>query len=205
MFIGICGSSGSGKTLLARNVQRQVGADKVLIIQEDSYYKDLKDIPLHERGMRNFDHPAAFDHPLLISQISHLLAGKTIAQPVYDYKTHTRTAETRPVGPCDIIILDGILIMHESELRELMDLKVFMDVPPDICFIRRLQRDISERGREVQSVIEQYLKTVRPMYLQFVEPARGYADFIVPQGGDNKVAVELLVARIEALQQERSG
>ena len=196
ILIGICGASGSGKTLLANNIWRQVGAEKVAVIHEDSYYKDLKDIPLQERGIRNFDDPAAFDQPLLIAQVRDLLAGKTIAQPVYDYKTHTRTSETRTVGALQVIILEGILIMQVAELRNLMDVKVYIDVPADICFIRRLQRDISERDREVESVINQYLHTVRPMYRQFVEPSRQFADILVPQGGENKVAVDLIVARI---------
>jgi uridine kinase len=199
VLIGICGASGSGKTLLAHTVSRQVGSEKVTVIQEDSYYKDLQDIPLHERGIRNFDHPAAFDHPLLITQIRDLLAGKTIAHPVYDYKTHTRSSETRAVGPQQIIILEGILIMQVEELRNLMDIKIYIDVPADICFIRRLQRDISERGREVQSVINQYLHTVRPMYQQFVEPSRQYADIIIPQGGENQVAIDLIVTRMKEL------
>ncbi len=199
ILIGICGASGSGKTLLADNVCRQVGSEKVAVIHEDSYYKDLQDIPLHERGIRNFDDPAAFDQSLLIAQVRDLLAGKTIAQPVYDYKTHTRTSETRTVGTLQVIILEGILIMQVAELRNLMDIKVYIDVPADICFIRRLQRDISERGREVESVINQYLHTVRPMYQQFVEPCRQYADILVPQGGENTVAVDLIVARIREM------
>jgi len=203
ILIGICGASGSGKTLLATNIWQQVGSEKVAVIHEDSYYKDLQDIPMHERGIRNFDHSAAFDHPLLLKQIRDLLAGKTIAQPVYDYKTHTRTSETRPVGPLQVIILEGILIMQVEELRNLMDVKVYIDVPADICFIRRLQRDISERGREVQSVINQYLHTVRPMYQQFVEPSRQYADIIVPQGGENGVAVDMITARIQKLLEQR--
>jgi len=197
MLIGICGASGSGKTMLAESILKQAGPERVVLIQEDSYYKDLKDIPMHERGIRNFDHTGAFDHQLLIAQIRDLLNGKTINHPVYDYKTHTRTAQTRPVTPRDIIILEGILVMHVTELREMMDIKVFMEVPADICFIRRLQRDISERGREVQSVINQYLHTVRPMYYQFVEPCRQYADIIVPLGGENKVTIDLIVARIK--------
>jgi uridine kinase len=203
ILIGICGASGSGKTLFARTVYQNLNSRRVVIIQEDAYYKDLSAIPLVDRTMRNFDHPGAFDHTLLLEQIRGLLAGQEIAHPVYDYKTHTRTPEVRRVGPHDIIVLEGILIMQEAELRDLMDIKVFIDVPADICFIRRLQRDMSERGREVHSVIEQYLQTVRPMYRQFVEPARQYADIIVPQGGENRVAVDLLTARIRALLPER--
>jgi uridine kinase len=203
ILIGICGASGSGKTMLAKSVLKQVDSKQVVLIQEDSYYKDLKDIPLHQRGIRNFDHAEAFDHRLLIEQVSDLLAGRSINHPVYDYKTHTRTAETRTVDPHDIVILEGILVMHVKELRDMMDIKVYIDVPADICFIRRLQRDISERGREVQSVIDQYLHTVRPGYYRYVEPSRQYADIIVPLGGENEVAVGMLAARIEVLLMER--
>jgi uridine kinase len=203
ILIGICGASGSGKTLVARSIYQHLGSEKVVIIQEDAYYKDLAAIPVQERNIRNFDHPDAFDHALLLVQIRALLSGKAIAHPVYDYKTHTRSDITRQVGPHEIIVLEGILIMQEAKLRELMDIKVFIDAPADICFIRRLQRDITERGREVQSVIDQYLHTVRPMYQQFVEPGRQYADIIIPQGGKNLVAIDLLTTKIKALLQER--
>jgi len=203
ILIGICGASGSGKTMVAHSIYQQLGSNRVAIIQEDAYYKDLTSIPLQERTVRNFDHPDAFDHALLLTQIRTLLSGKSIAQPVYDYKTHTRTTDVRPMGPHDIIVLEGILIMYEAKLRELMDIKVFIDAPADICFIRRLQRDITERGREVNSVIEQYLLTVRPMYQQFVEPARQHADIIIPQGGKNLVAIDLLTTKIKTLLQER--
>jgi uridine kinase len=203
ILIGICGASGSGKTLVAHSIYQHLGSDRVVLIQEDAYYKDLAAIPLQERTMRNFDHPDAFDHALLLVQIRALLAGRSIAHPVYDYKTHTRTTDVRPVGPHEIIVLEGILIMHQAELRGLMDIKVFIDTPADICFIRRLQRDMTERGREVGSVIEQYLHTVRPMYQQFVEPAKQYADIIIPQGGKNLVAIDLLTTKIRALLQDR--
>ena len=198
-MIGIAGASGSGKTLVANTIMEKLGSDKVVLIQEDSYYKDLSDIPLDERSGRNFDHPDAFDHDLLAEHLELLLQGKTIAHPIYDYKTHSRLKETRTVGPHSIIILEGILVLNEPKLREQMDIRVFIDTEPDICFIRRLQRDIRERGRTVESVITQYQNTVRPMYFQFVEPSKRHADVIIPRGGKNLVAIDLLTTKIHAL------
>ncbi|RLD16070.1 uridine kinase [candidate division KSB1 bacterium] len=199
ILIGIAGASGSGKTLVANTIMKKLGSDQVVLIQEDSYYKDLSDIPLDERSGRNFDHPDAFDHDLLAEHLELLLKGKTIAHPVYDYKTHSRLKETRTVGPHSIIILEGILVLSEAKLREQMDIRVFIDTAPDICFIRRLQRDIKERGRTVESVITQYQNTVRPMYFQFVEPSKRHADIIIPRGGKNLVAIDLLTTKIRAL------
>jgi uridine kinase len=205
ILIGIAGASGSGKTLVANTVIEKLGSDKVVLIQEDSYYKDLSDIPLDERSGLNFDHPDAFDHELLAEHLELLLQGKTIAHPIYDYKTHSRLKETRTVGPHSIIVLEGILVLSEPRLRELMDIRVFIDTAPDICFIRRLQRDIEERGRTVESVINQYQNTVRPMYFQFVEPSKRYADIIIPRGGKNMVAIDILTTKIRSLihQQEQ--
>ncbi len=199
ILIGIAGASGSGKTLVANTIMEKLGSDKVVLIQEDSYYKDLSDIPLDERSGRNFDHPDAFDHGLLAEHLELLLQGKTIAHPIYDYKTHSRLKETRTVGPHSIIILEGILVLNEAKLREQMDIRIFIDTEPDICFIRRLQRDIKERGRTVESVITQYQNTVRPMYFQFVEPSKRHADIIIPRGGKNLVAIDLLTTKIHAL------
>jgi len=183
ILIGIAGASGSGKTLVAHNIMERLGSEKVVMIQEDSYYKDLGDIPFHERSGRNFDHPEAFDHELLADHMEKLLAGKAISHPIYDYKTHSRLKETQTVGPHTIIILEGILVLNEPRLRELMDIRVFIDTAPDICFIRRLKRDIEERARTVDMVITQYTETVRPMYFQFIEPSKRYADIIIPRGG----------------------
>jgi uridine kinase len=180
-------------------VYQGLGSEKVVIVQEDAYYKDLSAIPLAGRHMHNFDHPDAFDHTLLVAHIRDLLAGRTIDHPVYDYKTHTRMKTSRTIGPHKIIVLEGILILDDATLRELMDIKVYVDTPADICFIRRLRRDIEERGRSVDSVIDQYLETVRPMYLRYVEPTRQYADIIIPQGGKNIVAVDLLTTKIKTL------
>jgi uridine kinase len=199
ILIGISGASGSGKTLVAQNIFKQLGSENVVILQEDSYYKDLSDIPFDQRTGRNFDHPDAFDHNLLIEHVEQLLAGKSIAHPIYDYTTHSRRKETRTVGPHRIVVLDGILILNEAVLREMMDIKVFIDTAPDICFIRRLKRDIEERGRDVGSVINQYMETVRPMYFQFIEPSKRHADIIIPQGGKNKVAIDILTTKIKSL------
>jgi len=199
IIIGIAGASGSGKTLVANNIIEMLGSQKVVMIQEDSYYRDLSDIPFDERTGRNFDHPDAFDHKLLSRHMKELVEGKAISHPIYDYKTHSRKEETRTVGPHTIIILEGILILNEPELRDLMDIRVFIDTSPDICFIRRLRRDITERARSVDSIITQYEETVRPMYFQFIEPAKRYADIIIPRGGKNKVAIDILSTKINTL------
>ena len=199
ILIGITGASGSGKTLVAENINKQLGSENVVLMQEDSYYRDLSDIPLDERARRNFDHPDAFDHGLLSKHIKELLSGKTIAHPVYDYATHSRKNESRTVGPHRIVVLEGILILNEPSLRDQMDIKVFIDTAPDICFIRRLRRDIEERGRDVNSIINQYMETVRPMYFQFIEPSKRHADIIIPQGGKNLVAIDILTTKIKSL------
>jgi uridine kinase len=199
ILIGIAGASGSGKTLVAKNIFDSIGSDKVVNMQEDSYYKDLSDIPFDERTGKNFDHPDAFDHHLLADHLRELLSGNSISHPMYDYKTHSRLEETKTVGPHQVIVLEGILIMNEPELRNLMDIKVFIDTAPDICFIRRLKRDINERGRSVESIVDQYMETVRPMYFQFIEPAKRYADIIIPQGGKNTVAIDILTTKIKSM------
>ncbi len=199
ILIGISGASGSGKTLIARTIMDQMVSSSVTMIQEDAYYKDLSHIPFDSRTGRNFDHPDAFDHELLYEQMQDLLNGKSISHPIYDYKTHSRLTETRTVEPHTIIILEGILILNEPRLRELMDIKIFVDTAPDICFIRRLKRDIAERGRSVDSVINQYMETVRPMYFQFIEPSKRHADLIVPRGGKNTVAIDVISTKIKDL------
>jgi len=199
ILIGIGGGTGSGKTLIARKIIESLDSAEAVIIQQDSYYKDLSDIPLYERDKHNFDHPEAWDWPLLIEQVNQLLAGKTIAQPVYDFKTHSRSKETKLIGPHKIIILEGILILHNADLRRAMDIKVFVETPDDIRLIRRVKRDIRERGRTVESVFHQYQHSVRPMHLQFVETTKQFADIIVPEGGMNFVAVDLLKTKIASL------
>ena len=199
ILIGLGGASGSGKTLVAKTLHRSLGSDKVAIIQEDAYYRDLGDMPIEERAKFNYDHPDAFDHGLLISHCHQMLNGEVIEQPIYDYKTHSRTSETRKIGPHQIIILEGILILAIPGLRDLMEIKIFVDTDPDICLIRRLQRDINERGRSVDSVLAQYQETVRPMYLQFIEPSKRYADIIIPRGGRNHIAIDIVKSKITQL------
>ena len=196
MIIGICGGTGSGKTTVANRILESVCAREVVFIQQDSYYRNLKDLPLDFRQVANFDHPDALDNELLIHHVRKLKNGEAIDLPIYDFKTHSRLNETRPVDPKPIVIVEGILIFSESRLLELMDIKVFVDTPDDIRFIRRLRRDIAERGRTVDSVIEQYTATVRPMHMQFVEPSKRYADVIIPEGGHNLVSIDLLSGKI---------
>ena len=196
MIIGICGGTGSGKTTVANRILESVPASEVVFIQQDSYYRNLKDLPLDFRQVANFDHPDALDNDLLANHVRKLKAGEPVELPIYDFKTHTRLNETRAVAPKPIVIVEGILIFAEPRLLELMDIKVFVDTPDDIRFIRRLQRDLAERGRTVDSVIEQYVATVRPMHMQFVEPSKRYADVIIPEGGHNLVSIDLLSGKI---------
>jgi len=199
LLIGIAGASGSGKTFIADKIIERLGSDKAAIIQEDSYYKDLSDFPYEVRVRKNFDHPDAFDYDLLAKHLLQLLNAEAVSHPIYDYKLHTRSKETKNVGPCVLIILEGILILNNARLRELMDYRVFIDTAMDICFARRLKRDIEERGRSVDSVIWQYIETVRPMYRQFIAPSRQYADTIISGEGGNSSAVDILVTKINAL------
>ncbi len=202
IVIGISGASGSGKTLIANTIIERLGADRVGMIQEDSYYKDLSNIPYDDRTGKNFDHPDAFDHNLLFDHMQKLINGESIDHPIYNYKTHSRLAETERMDAHKVIILEGILILNEPQLRDIMDIRVFVDTPPDVCFIRRLQRDIAERGRDVPSIVRQYMETVRPMYFQFVEPSKRYADLIIPRGGKNYVAIDLLTTKMQDLLRE---
>src|SRR5947207_4955963 len=203
ILIGIAGGSGSGKTLVSRTIIRELGSEKVVIIDQDSYYRNLEDIPFRDREARNFDHPDAFDGELLKRHIRELLDGGSIEQPIYDYSAHRRLEETRAVGEHLVIVLEGILIFVDPELRDLMDIKLFIDADPDVRFIRRLRRDLTERGRSVDSVIRQYEESVRPMHMQFVEPSKRYADLIIPEGGHNAVAIDLVKTKIRELLRER--
>jgi uridine kinase len=196
MIIGICGGTGSGKTTVANRILESVGAREVIFLQQDSYYRNLDQLPLDIRNAVNFDHPAAIDNDLLVEHVRALKAGRAIDLPVYDFKTDSRLAETIRVEPRPIVIVEGILIFAEPRLLKEMDIKVFVDTPDDIRFIRRLQRDIAERGRTAESVIEQYLLTVRPMHLQFVEPSKREADVIIPEGGSNLVGIDLISGKI---------
>jgi len=199
LVIGIAGGTGSGKTTVANMILEQVGPEKITFIPHDAYYKDLSDRTQEERAQVNFDHPASLETELLIEHIKDLKAGKTIPLPSYDFKTHTRTAVTIPIKSQPVILVEGILIFVEPELRKLFDVKIFVDTDSDLRFIRRMQRDITERGRTTQSVIHQYLKTVRPMHLEFVEPSKRYASVIIPEGGFNQVALDMVVARIKSM------
>lgn len=196
MVIGVAGGSGAGKSTAIRNLTQVLPESDYLILHHDNYYADLAEIPLEERTKTNFDHPEALETKLLVQHIKELQAGRSIEAPMYNFFTHTREQETFSIHPSTIIFVDGILLFEDAPLRELFDLKIFIDTPDDIRFIRRLQRDIAERGRTVQSVIDQYLSTVQPMYLEFVEPSKRYADVIIPEGGHNWAALDLVLARI---------
>ena len=206
MIIGICGGTGSGKTTVANKILQSVSANEVAFIQQDSYYRDLDQMPLDYRQKVNFDHPDALDNDLLVEHVRALKGGRVVELPIYDFKNHLRRKETLTMEPKLITIIEGILIFNEKRLLEEMDIKVFVDTPDDIRFIRRLRRDIAERGRTVDSVIEQYLATVRPMHMQFVEPSKRCADVIIPEGGHNMVSIGLLSGKIRerlADEQER--
>ncbi len=199
LVIGIAGGSGSGKTTVAQTILQRVGPDRISYLQHDSYYKDLSGLPPIQRAEVNFDHPNSLENDLLIQHIQQLKDGRAAKIPIYDFSIHTRTEQTYTVQPRRVILVEGILIFAEPALRELFDVKIFVDTDLDIRFIRRLQRDITERGRTVESVIKQYLTTVRPMHLEFVEPSKRYADVIIPEGGFNTAALDMVVARVEAL------
>jgi len=202
LVIGIAGGSGSGKTTVANMIIQHVGAEKIAYLPHDAYYKDLSNLPEAQRHLINFDHPNSLETSLLIQHVIQLKKGQPIELPIYDFRVHCRTNQTQRIEPKAVIIVEGILIFVEAELRELFDVKIFVDTDPDIRFIRRLQRDILERGRSTELVIQQYLSTVRPMHLEFVEPSKRYADVIIPEGGLNTVAIDMVVARINALLQE---
>ena len=199
LVIGIAGGSGSGKTTVAQQILNRVGTDQIAFIQHDSYYKDLSGLPPTQHATINFDHPNSLDTNLLIQHIISLRDGKPIEVPIYDFSTDSRTGRTFRVEPHRVVLVEGILIFTDAALRELFDIKIFVDTDSDIQFIRRLERDITERGRTTESVIKQYQATVRPMHLEFVEPSKRYADIIIPQGGFNIAAMDMVVASIEAL------
>jgi len=203
LVIGIAGGTGSGKTTVAQVILDRVGEEHIAYLPHDAYYKDNSHLPPAERVKINYDHPDSLETTLLIEHLKRLRAGHPIQRPVYDFTTHSRTTETVTVEPRPIIMVEGILIFAEPDLRPLFDVKIFVDTDADIRFIRRLVRDIEERGRTMESVVAQYLSTVRPMHLEFVEPSKRYADIIIPEGGLNAVAMDMVVARIEALLRER--
>lgn len=202
VIIGVAGGTGSGKSTVVQEIIRALGTDDVTVIQHDSYYRDRSHLSPEERGCINYDHPDALETRLLVQHLRELREGHPIAIPVYDFTTHTRKEITETVHPKRVIIVEGILILADAALRELMDAKVFVDTDADTRFIRRLQRDIAERGRTMKSVIQQYLSTVKPMHLEFVEPSKRYADVIIPEGGYNQVAVDMLITKIRSIIQQ---
>ncbi len=199
IIIGISGGTGSGKTTVACKIIESAGADNVVYLQQDAYYRNLGDMPMELRHKINFDHPDAFDTELFVNHVESLRAGETIAQPLYDYATHSRKSESLFLSPRPVVIVEGILVYVHSHLRSLMDMKIYVDTDADIRLIRRLKRDVEERGRTFESVITQYLTTVRPMHMQFVEPSKRYADIIIPEGGSNVVGIDLITEKIRAI------
>ncbi len=199
LIIGVAGGTGSGKTTVSRTIVERVGRERIAWLQHDAYYRDQSNKPLEARARVNYDHPDSLETELLIAQLKQLRSGKPVQVPIYDFATHTRKQETRCVDPHSIILVEGILILSDTALRELFDVKIFVDTDADLRLIRRLKRDMAERGRTFESVITQYMDTVRPMHLEFVEPSKRYADVIIPEGGHNLVALEMIIARIQAL------
>ncbi|MDZ4257912.1 MAG: uridine kinase [Gemmatimonadales bacterium] len=202
LIIGVVGGSGSGKTTVARAIHQATGLDAAFVDQ-DAYYQDLAHLTLEERRQVNFDHPDALDNDLMVAQLEQLAAGEAIEKPTYDYARHTRAEQTERVEPASIVIVDGILLFTDARLRELFDIKLYVDVADDVRFIRRLQRDVEERGRAMDDVIHQYLTTVRPMHLEFVEPSKRHADVILPEGGHNRIGVAMVIARVRLELQQR--
>ncbi len=203
IVFGVAGGTASGKTTVARAVLDVVGASQIAYLPHDAYYRDRRDLPFEERARLNYDHPESLETKLLVRHIKELLVGVPVHVPVYDFTSHRRTDETILVEPAPIILVDGILILTKRKLRDLMDIKVYVDTDADVRFIRRLQRDMHERGRSLDSVVQQYLDTVRPMHLKFVEPSKRYADIIIPGGGHNRVAMEMVVSRLQMLLRAR--
>lgn len=196
MIIGICGGTGSGKTTIARKIMEAVKGESVILVEQDSYYRNLEDMPLDARRQTNFDHPDSIDSEMLVNHLKRLKGGQFIEMPIYDFKTHTRKPETEHIEPKSVVIVEGILIFSEPRILNLLDVKVFVDTPDDIRFIRRLQRDITERGRTAESVIAQYYATVRPMHFEFVEPSKRNADLIIPEHSNLDIGIEFICSKI---------
>lgn len=205
ILIGIAGGTGSGKSTVASEIYKCIPDESIAIIEQDSYYNDQSHLTFEERVKTNYDHPNAFDTKLLMQHLSDLTEGKAIEKPIYDFEKHNRKKETIRVESKDIIILEGIMILAEPELRDMLDIKIFVDTDADLRIIRRIQRDIEERGRTIDSVINQYVNVVRPMHLQFVEPNKRYADIIIPEGGYNKVAIDIVIARVREIAAEKKN
>lgn len=198
-LIGLAGGTGSGKTTVANAIVKRVGQERIAILSHDSYYRDFVDLPKDILDRQNFDHPDSLESELLVRHLKALRLGMVVETPIYDFKVHRRVAETRRVEPRKVILVDGILIFAEPELRKLFDVRIYVDTDADVRLIRRLKRDIAERGRSVESVVTQYESTVRPMHMEFVEPSKRYADLIIPEGGENTVALDFLFARLREL------
>lgn len=205
IIIGISGPSASGKSLLANTIVNELGSDQVVVISEDSYYKDNSHLPLAEREKVNYDHPDSFDHLLLCKHLKRLQKGESVDIPIYSHTKHIRMPETRRIGQHAIIVLEGILLFSDEILRQVMDIRIFMSAPLDVCLARRLKRDVVERRRSFESVLHQYETTVRPMYLQFIEPSSRYADLIVPRGGENRIAIDMIQAKMRELLVRHTG
>lgn len=203
LTIGIAGGTGSGKTTVANVILERVGRDRIAYLPHDAYYRDLGDLPYDQKAAMNFDHPDSLETELMIKHILELKKANAVEIPVYDFSTHSRTSKTIRVEPRAVIIVEGILLFVDKQLRDLLDIKIFVDTDADIRFIRRLQRDITERGRTTDMVVQQYLSTVRPMHLEFVEPSKRYANIIIPEGGLNEIAMDMVIARIEMLLSKR--
>jgi uridine kinase len=199
IFIGITGGSGTGKTTIVNKIKTEIPRKSVLVIEQDSYYKDQSELSYEERCKTNYDHPLAFDSDLLVEHLENLSKWEDIQKPTYDYSIHNRKEERELVKPKDIIILEGILIFYDERLRDLLDIKIFVDTDSDIRLVRRIIRDINERGRTIESVLNQYMKTVRPAHEQFIEPTKKFADIIIPEGGENLVAIDIMVTKIKSL------
>ena len=204
VIIGVAGGTGSGKTTVASEILVSVGAEHIAYIKHDAYYRDHGHLPQELRAAVNYDHPDSLETELLIQHLVAFRAGRPVEIPIYDFTTHTRTSKTEHIQPAPIILVEGILVFAEAELRKLFDVKIYVDTDADVRFIRRLRRDVQERGRSVESVCQQYLNTVRPMHLEFVEPSKRYADIIIPEGGLNVVAIEMVASRIRSLLEENS-
>jgi uridine kinase len=201
LAIGIAGGTGSGKTTVASNIVKRLALDSITVITMDSYYRDLADLPPARREEANFDHPDSIEQDLFVRHLTELKAGRPIEQPVYDFARHVRTGDTLTVEPRDVIIAEGILLFHVPEIREALDIRIFVDTPSDVRLLRRITRDIRDRGRTLESVAEQYARTVRPMHEEFVEPSKRYADVIIPEGGYNEIAIDMVASRIRLMQE----
>lgn len=204
VVIGVTGGSGSGKTSVTKAIYESLKGHSILVLEQDYYYKDQSNVPFEKRLKTNYDHPLAFDNDLLIDHLEKLLRYEPIQKPVYDYSRHTRSSKVIPIAPKDVIILEGILVLEDERLRNLMDMKLFVDTDADIRILRRMERDIKERGRTLDSVIEQYVNVVRPMHAQFIEPTKRFADIIIPEGGHNRVAIDLMVTKIQTILEEKA-